>query len=103
MELSMWRLMSAIIAVVAATLITATATEAAPVNGAASVRTQVNEGLVGGENTLVPPAPLAPPGFRHPRQVRWHGRPPPPGWGRPRKVGLHPPAMPPTFRPYQPP
>ncbi len=94
----MWRLMSAIIAVVAATLITATATEAAPVNGAASVRTQVNEGLVGGENSLVSQARLAPHGFSHGRKVGWHGRHHPPGWGHGRKVGWHHAAMPPGLR-----
>ena len=43
----MWRLMSEVVAVAAATVITATATKAAPVSAAANVRTQVSDGLVG--------------------------------------------------------
>jgi len=56
----MWRLMSGVVAVAAATLITATATEAAPINAA---RTQVSDGLVGDQNSLVTQVRFTPPGF----------------------------------------
>jgi hypothetical protein len=65
----MWRLMIGVVAVAAATLITATATEAAPINAA---RTQVSDGLVGGQNSLVTQVRFTPPGFSHGRKVGWH-------------------------------
>jgi hypothetical protein len=75
----MWRLMSGVVAVAAATLITATATEAAPINAA---RTQVSDGLVGDQNSLVTQVRFTPPGFSHGRKVGWHGRHHPPDGAR---------------------
>jgi hypothetical protein len=94
----MWRLVSATTAVAAATLTTATATEAAPVNAAASLRAQVNEGLFSSENSLVTQARLTLPGFSHGRKVGWHGRHHPPGWSHGHKVGWHHASMPPGLR-----
>ena len=94
----MWRLMSGVVAVAAATLITVTATEAAPVNAAANVRTQVSDGLVGDQNSLVTQVRFTPPGFSHGRKVGWHSRHHPPGWSQGRKVGWHHGSMPPGLR-----
>lgn len=94
----MRRLMSAITAVAAAILIAAAATEAAPLNSAANLRTQVSDGLVGGENSLVTQVRSTPPGFSQGRKVGWHGRHHPPGWSHGRKVGWHHTAMPPGLR-----
>lgn len=94
----MWRLMSASVAIAAATLIAATATEAVPVNAAANARTQVSDGLVGGQNSLVTQVRFTPRGFSHGRKVGWHGRHHPPGWSEGRKVGWHHASMPPGLR-----
>jgi len=97
MEVSMWRLTSAIVAIAAAALIAATATEAAPVSAAANVRTQLNDGRVGGQGSLVTQA-RTPHGFSQGRKVGWHGRHHPPGWSQGRKVGWHRASMPPGLR-----
>jgi hypothetical protein len=91
----MWRLMSGVVAVAAATLIMATPTEAAPISAA---RTQVSDGLVGDQNSLVTQVRFTPPGFTHGRKVGWHGRHHPPGWSQGRKVGWHHASMPPGLR-----
>src|SRR5215467_8477733 len=98
MEASMWRLMTAIVAVAAATLIAGTTTQAVPVIAAGNVRTQVNDGLVGGQNSLVAQVRLTPRGFSHGRKIGWHGRHHPPGWSAGRKVGWHHASMPPGLR-----
>jgi hypothetical protein len=53
---------------------------------------------LGGENSLVTRARLAPRGFSQGRKVGWHGRHHPPGWSHGRKVGWHHAAMPPGLR-----